>query len=164
MNVRWIHVSRQLHRIKYDLTGNHIYEIKKLWRNEEEMRRNHIVLETGLGDIEIHPICYEGRGCQGYIVVKKKGETVLRAELKGGTIIWFLGDKVRENDVPTFIEWANYTIWITSIVKPVVDLLPPEYYMKREWDVEVTLFDSHYGLPEYARNQPHDRVALKLTR
>jgi len=157
-------MARNLHRIKIDLHGTYIDKVRKLWINEEEMRRNHIVLETGLGDIEIHPICYQGHGCQGYIIVKRNGKTVLKAELKGGTIIWFLGDKVTENDIPTFIEWANYAIWITSIIKPVVDLIPPEYYMKKSWEVEITLYDPHYGLPKYARNQREDRVTLKLSR
>jgi len=149
-------------RVKIDIYDRHLIEIRKLWKNEDEMRRNPIVLETGLGDIEIYPICYKGQGCQGNIVVKKNGKTVVEANLKRGTIIWFLGDKVRKNDIATFIDWANYVIWITSIIKPVIDILPTEHYMKRKWEVEITLFTPQYKLPDFAENIPAEKLALRL--
>jgi len=152
-----------MRRIKYDLSGRYVAEVKRLWRSEEDMTRNPVVIESGYGDIEIKPICYEGHGCQGGIVVRdKKGEKLVEAELKGGKITWFLGDVVEENDIPTFIEWANFVLKVTSIIKPVVDLLPVENYMAHKWKVEITLYNRHYSIPEYARGKPEYTLTLEL--
>jgi len=151
-----------VHRIKADIPYKMVQEVRKIWRNEEEMRMNIVEIETGYGIVRIKPICYKGMGCQGAITVHLKNGKKLQAELKRGAIIWFLGDIVRENNIPEFIGWCNIVLSLTELIKPVVDVLPTEYYIHRTWDVEITLFSPNYGLPEYARNKPHNNISLRI--
>ena len=152
-----------LHRIKLDIYNRHIDEVRKLWRDEDSMRMNPIILETGIGNIEIQPLCYKRQGCQGAIIVRDfKGKEVLTANMKRGTIIWYLGDKIKENDIFQYIKWVNYVIKIMKIIKPIVNILPTEYYMKTEWDVEITLITSSYRLPEFCKNKETKTLTLTL--
>ncbi len=123
-----------------------------------------VSIETGLGEIEIYPICIEGKGCQGVIRVRTHNGKVIRAELKSARIIWRLGDVLERNDVQDFIEWVNYVISLTSLIKPLLDkYLPTEYHMQPYWGVEITIFTAHCDLPTWADpKRPHETMAIKL--
>ena len=86
-------------------------------------------------------------GFQGAIKVKL-GDKTVTADLKRGRAVFYLGDVLQENDIPTFIELVNTIVGLWQwYIKPLLNAIPPEYHIARSWGLEVTLADYQCRLP-----------------
>ena len=148
--------------LKTDVKNEYIRKAIKFIKDNLYRNRFRIVIESGIGTITIIPLCIAGQGCQGGIEVKTTSNRKVKAEMKRGTVIWFLGDVLKTGTITEYISWVNYIFNVWSLISSIIDEIPTEYYIKRRWDLEITLFTWNYDFPQILKNELKGKSSYAL--
>ncbi|MEX0567849.1 MAG: hypothetical protein Q6363_001650 [Candidatus Njordarchaeota archaeon] len=148
-------------KVKIDIEGKYLVKIKNFWKSNKY--KGTVILDTGWFIAKIEPFCLELKiaeykyiGCQGGVEVRlKHTKTTIRADLKGGAIIWRVGHLLTKNDIIEFLQIFRLVLRITDILMPIIDMLPTEHppHLRtfRRWRIQLALVNDWFEYPDFIK-------------